>query len=311
MTGLTSPLLAGLAGFFSAWQALRPAAPARPDEPAAAPPPALAEGLRTFLAAWRVHRDNSSPAEALPPAPLASRLATFFAAWPAVRPAPAAPPPPPVIDWARRTAELRDFFRNFGPAWRAHGETRRLGTAINVWQAGDLRRDELRNSKVLGWLLDRRGDHGQGAAILAGLLEHLAPAGGAFPRPAHSARPYRMRLEACPLGERDSRVDIEIDGEGLLLFIEVKIDASETHQQLDRYLALGEAKAGRRPWGVIYLSRQGQLPRRFRGEGAHPRLVAASWRDVGAVLGRQADGLPDCFAASVLRQFAAHIQSFH
>lgn len=309
MTSVISsePSLAGLAEFFSQWQALHPSVPDQPDEPVVDAGPELTERLRVFFAGWAEHRLASWSRQ---PEPLAPRLQRFFAAWEPLRPTIELEPPAPIIDWEQRTAQMKGFFQSFAPALQVLAEERRLGTAINVWKAGDLRRDELRNSKVLGWLLDCRGDHGQGSRILAGLLERIAPKSVEFPQPLNTARPYWTRIESCPLGEKESRIDIEIDGEGLLLFIEVKIDAMETRDQLDRYLALGEAKAGRRPWNVIYLTRHGQLPSRFKEAEANARLVAASWRDVVAVLEQQVEVLPDCFARNVLRQFAEHIQSF-
>lgn len=304
----SGPPLEGLAEFFTQWQALHPGTPDRPVEPVADAGPELAKRLRVFFGGWAEHRPASSGARQ--PEPLAPRLTQFFAAWQPLRPTIELEPPAPIIDWEQRTAQMKGFFQSFAPALQALAEERRQGTAINVWKAGDLRRDELRNSKVLGWLLDCRGDHGQSARILAGLLERVAPNSTVFPQPASTERPYWTRIESCPLGERESRIDIEIDGEDLLLFIEVKIDAMETKDQLDRYLTLGNAKAGRRPWGVIYLTRHGQLPSRFKEIGANSQLVAASWRDVVAVLEQQVEALPDCFARSVLRQFAEHIQSF-
>ena len=73
---------------------------------------------------------------------------------------------------------------------------------------------------------------------------------------------------------------------------------------------MGKAKASGRPWGVIYLTRDGRLPSRLKEAETNTRLVAASWRNVITILEQQVEALPDCFARSVLRQFAEHIQSF-
>ena len=52
MTSVISsePSLAGLAEFFSQWQALHPSVPDQPDEPVVDAGPELAERLRVFFA---------------------------------------------------------------------------------------------------------------------------------------------------------------------------------------------------------------------------------------------------------------------
>lgn len=299
------PTLAGLSDFLTAWHGLHPKVPA---EPVAESAPELAARLGAFFTAWKERR-NALPSDQ-PPGPLAPQLQRFFSAWQPLRTGIESQRSVPVIDGAVRVAEMTRFFRNFGPALQARAEHRRLGSGINVWEASGLGWDELRNSKVLAWLLDCRGTHGQGAGILAGLLDCIARKSREFPVSANTELPYWTRIEPCPWGEDESRVDIEVDGDALLLFIEVKIGAMETTDQLDRYLAIGKAKARDRPWGVIYLTRHGRLPLRFTRAGADVPLIPMSWSDVKEVLEQQVRTLPDCFARHVLRQLAEHIHSF-
>jgi hypothetical protein len=251
--------LAGLSDFFTAWQGLHPIVPVHPVHPVAEVAPELADRLAAFFTAWTELR-NALPSDQPVPGPLAPLLQRFFTAWKPLQTGVEPQRPAPVIEGAVRVADMTRFFRNFGPALQARAEHRRLGSGINVWEASGLGWDELRNSKVLAWLLDCRGTHGQGAGILAGLLDCIARKSSEFPVSANTVLPYWTRIELCPWGENGSRVDIEVDGDGLLLFIEVKIGAMETTDQLDRYLAIGRAKARDRPWGVIYLTRHGRLP---------------------------------------------------
>ena len=90
---------------------------------------------------------------------------------------------------------------------------RQQGLAVNVWQTAGLKNDEVRHSKVLKWFLDCRGDHGQGNAILLHLLKELPLL------EKYQPKRYFTTEECCPLGNQESRVDIEIDADEFLLFI--------------------------------------------------------------------------------------------
>ena len=67
--------------------------------------------------------------------------------------------------------------------------------------------------------------------------------------------PYRVATEVWPQADGNNRIDIEISGEGFYLCVEVKIDAVEGEEQLRRYLDVARAKAGSRPFSIVYLSR--------------------------------------------------------
>jgi len=241
-------------------------------------------------------------------APLHSRLLSFFEKY----------PPTPLVEnanpretsWATSIDEFKRFIKDLNSAIDNNTETIRLGSAINVWKASRLKRDELRNSNVLAWLLDWRGSHGQGFEILATLLNHLAPSFMAinnFPAKNDCDSSYWLRIESCPLGERESRVDIEIDGDKFLLFIEVKIDAQETNNQLQRYLDIGKIKARGRPWGVIFLTRNGRVPQRYE----QSNIIGATWADISVVIKTHMKTLPvDSFSRMALLQFVNHIKSF-
>ncbi len=303
---VSTAALAGLADFFTKWQSIHSGTAKAPIVEAT---PRLEIQLKEFFTAW-AERPNALLAAVPAPATRAVQLESFFAAWPPLESPTESQPPARVIDWSARLFDMTRFFEDLRPALLAQAEQRRMGSAINVWEASGLGWDELRNSKVLAWLLDCRGTHGQGSRILAALLECVPQDTRNLPTPETADLPYWTHIESCPLGERESRVDIEIDGEGLLLFIEVKIRAVETSDQLDRYLEIANAKARGRPWGLVYLTRHGALPSRFAGPQADLPLVPVSWSDVASVIKRHCETLPDCLTRSVLRQLIEHIRSF-
>lgn len=202
------------------------------------------------------------------------------------------------------------------PAMLALKKWHSLGSEINVWEVAGLKSDEVRNSRVLKWLLDWQGSHGQGDKILLKLLKSLKLPN--FPSFESHVGHYTSRVESSPLGERENRVDIEIDGHDFLLFIEVKINASETNDQLDRYLISAKAKAGdNRPWCVLYLTQDGRDPRHIENPKA-PRyefskhLIPLSWRDITKVLKEYAkEELPvNSYSHCAINSFISHIQKF-
>jgi len=238
-----------------------------------------------------------------PNKPLAERLREFLAACTPLQlrlaPSISAPAPESTLDWTERLPDLARLIDVLRPALDAQARLHRAGSRINVWTASALGRDEMH----------RWGAHGQGAELLGALLDRVDMGCEGFPGSKTTDQPYWTRVESCPLGEQDSRIDIEIDGPGLLLFVEVKIDAPETAGQLDRYFALAEAKARGRPWGVIYLTRHGRLPAGCAPGAARGRLASLSWRGLADVVCRYAETLPDCFARTVLRQYAERIRT--
>jgi hypothetical protein len=243
------------------------------------------------------------------PVSLAQRLQGFFKDFRLLQPTLSILKPEPVIDWTTHLADLGAFFQALPPALQLEAEKRRLGSAINIWQASHLGQDEVRNCRVLAWLLDHHGSHGQGSDILAAMLDQIKPVAKQFPTSVSARDRYWTRLESCPMGDKESRVDIEINGAEFLLFIEVKIGAQETSDQLDRYLNIIQDKAERRKFGVIYLTKLGQLPPRFKDKTDMP-ICPASWTDVISVIQMQISKLPDCFSRVVLGQYIQHLRSF-
>ncbi|MEX0958325.1 MAG: PD-(D/E)XK nuclease family protein [Burkholderiales bacterium] len=214
-------------------------------------------------------------------------------------------------------ATFNQFIQDIRIPFDALRESRRLGSAMNVWRTAQLNRDELRYSAVLAWLLDCREDHGQGHDILVRLLDRLETkkhrtslTTRSFPTSGDVQQGrYWTMVENLPMGERDSRVDIQIENDAFLFFIEVKIDAAETNYQLDRYLARGERLAGKRPWGVLYLTTHGFGPLTNdtvkRTATDHANLAFISWKEIATILREHVSGLPQrAFSRHALSQYA-------
>lgn len=94
-------------------------------------------------------------------------------------------------------------------------------------------RREIDLSRVLGWLLDPHGNHGEGDAFLRSFLAMVGIA------PFADAGTVRTRLEVprYKSGRLVGRIDIEIAGGSFLLLVENKPVAGFGNRQVERYLA--------------------------------------------------------------------------
>lgn len=232
---------------------------------------------------------------------LSQQLKDFFAQW---QDLPKSGPEQLLADPVQFNAEgFNHFIQNYMEAKKPVDAARELGFLTNIWQVAGLGNDEVRNSRVLKWLLDWRSDHGQTQKILNQFLQLL-------PKPFSqlTVQDYQTTAECCPLGEQDSRVDIEIDAENLLLFIEIKINANEGVDQLQRYQQIAQAKAKDRPWLVVYLTRTGILPPKYKSQNG---FIALSWEQVARMLKNYVKTAhADNRAAWLINQFASHINTF-
>lgn len=223
---------------------------------------------------------------------------------------------------------LAHFFSAFEPALAPIREQRKLGMALNVWKAAKLKRDELRNTEVLRWLLDWRGDHGQGNQILAKFLQIFE---GDLKMEAPTQ--YQCYAESRLNGDLSNRVDIEIDASDFLLLIEVKIDAIEGKDQLKRYYqdAVIKSKNRQKNWAVVYLTKNGALTTSEESiksalltdenceniyealrQDTQKRLIPMQWKQVAKMLtayANQAEHIHNR-GAWLAKQFADHIKTF-
>lgn len=214
--------------------------------------------------------------------------------------------PPPEI--GLESTRVQQFLSEFGRVAKKAGQ---FGDQINIWSVAGLGRNEVRNASVLAWALDSREPHGRGSAIFYSLLERLSRQhNGPFPLDLTPTSAYRILTEHYSLDNDGNRVDLVIDGPDFAAFIEVKINAREGREQIQRYERLLEerAKALRRNrYGLIYLTRSGDKPQ----GPTSPVVVTATWNDISyaiqkVVRNQQSEGIT--FVDQLLLQFARHIE---
>ena len=252
--------------------------------------------LVCFVEQWTAIQQHSDE-------PLQNKLAIFFQKWVLETTELTDVIKPEAIQHDINHLALSHFFNAYQHARRPMLEAMKQGMFVNVWQTAGLKHDEVRNSKVLQWFLNPNGNHGQSDALLKQFITLLP-----IEFQNLDTQSSRVIAESCPLGEGTERVDIEVDAQHFLLFIEIKINAYEGQEQLNRYLNIAQRKAHNRPWMVVYLTNQPQLPVMHRNK---QNLIAISWHQVAKVFlqySKQAE--THNRSAWLVQQFAEHIQAF-
>lgn len=187
--------------------------------------------------------------------------------------------------------------------------SRHDGSLLNVWSIAGLKRNEVRTSAVLGWIFDDNGSHGFGSAVLQALLENLRERNNSEElKRAMLGRHHRVSVEHTSFGERDNRIDLAIEGANCVIFIEVKIDAPEGRDQLDRYTALAKrrAMALHKPVSLVLYLNKSCPPNPPAG------LIWMTWRDVARAISVVVAGPAErSVSGAVLKQFATHIIRLH
>lgn len=199
------------------------------------------------------------------------------------------------------THQLESFFSNFKIAYKSITEMKKQGLFVNVWQTAGLERNEVRNNQVLKWFFDCNADHGLNNRVLDIFLKSLN---------YENATPttYYSYAENYPVADGKNRVDIQIEADDLLLFIEVKIDASEGFEQLKRYQEIALQKAKRKKWAVIYLTKEGNLPNNYIRSKT---LIPVSWQTFATAINKSVSA-KNLLTHNLwlLKQFAEHINNF-
>ncbi|OAL88382.1 PD-(D/E)XK nuclease family protein [Acinetobacter terrae] len=200
---------------------------------------------------------------------------------------------------------LENFFNQFNQASEPIKLAKKQGLFTNVWEVAGLKRDEVRNSQVLKWFLDCNADHGLENQVLKIFLSSLI-SNRQFN--TSTLQKYYSYAESYPINDGTNRVDIEIDADELLLFIEVKIDAAEGFEQLKRYQEIAEKKAKNKDWCIIYLTKNGMLPISYKPT---QHLISLSWNSLAkAILEYIKRQNQQTHNIWLLKQFAKHIQTF-
>jgi hypothetical protein len=179
---------------------------------------------------------------------------------------------------------------------------------FDPWEIAGLRRNEVRNSAVLAWLLDPAGSHGFGSRPLVALLHYISRWRD-LPFPLSAGKYCRVEVETHPTGDETNRVDIAIDAQKFFLLIEVKIDAAEQENQLARYCEEAKVRAAGREKAVVFLTPQGRDPLTRGDVFTRHDVPCISWRQLAGVIGSALDdilrNLQTCADTSPSRQMAA------
>ena len=193
--------------------------------------------LATFFERWRALSQAGSPV------PLEARLDRLFAE---LRPHVASQAVGISVTQpsAGRPFELEDLTRMLHPIGAALQAKRLQGGILNVWTIAGLRRDEVRNARVLAAMFSPAESRDLGRAFLEAFMDRIVDGDRSrLPTGDELAAGYSVQTEARPLGAADDRVDRSIEGPDFILVIEVKIDAGEGREQLARYETVLQRKA--------------------------------------------------------------------
>ena len=128
-------------------------------------------------------------------------------------------------------------------------------------------RDELFHSRILGWLLTPTGRHGLGDRFLRAFLSAVAP----DVQLADDLGLVTIDLERTAIGESgvtgellESRADLVIRIEGLLVVVENKLDAGEQPRQCERLYWSWVQQNTEVRW--VFLTPNGRPPSSASGE---------------------------------------------
>lgn len=191
---------------------------------------------------------------------------------------------------------------------------RRGGFLCDPWDVAGLKRDEVRNSRVLAWMLDPRESHGFGSVFLRAVVEKALPG----IEVTDDRYRYTVRTESSPDGDNSNRLDIEIEAPDFYLVIEVKIDAVEGEQQVARYAEVCKARVkDKKPWKIVFLTPAG---RKALSAGEYEEFVVPmAWGDLSRMLGQalRKTVVPtsltrsrEMFAYHLVEWFLKHVDKF-
>jgi hypothetical protein len=207
---------------------------------------------------------------------------------------------------------LEEFVEKFQEPLSA---AKKAGVFCDPWEVASLCRDEVRNTKVLAWLLDCRGSHGMGSLVLKTMLSLLKKN---MPQELRGVsledvRDFNVCLESYPDGLGNNRVDIEIESKDFYVIAEIKIDALERSGQINDYCRIAKEKSCNRPWSVFFITPDGRSAG-FLDEEFKEHVVRIPWCAVAqsitsSIRNSRKEIAP--FSYFLADKFAAHIRKFY
>ncbi|MGA2769920.1 MAG: PD-(D/E)XK nuclease family protein [Bryobacteraceae bacterium] len=201
--------------------------------------------------------------------------------------------------------DLCRLVESFEALWRPYvEENAHQPPSINIWKVAALGLDEVRNCRVLKWLLDPNESHFQGTRFLRCFF---AVMGETWPD-----EPEAPLVRREVTADADSRLDLVIEFRSVLVCIEVKIQAHEDTAQIKRYFETVGRPVGRQFVGRL-LTAHGEP-----GELIMDGFKRLLWSDVANALKRFAHscGSEDALAArsafvsQLAMQYAEFITSY-
>lgn len=192
---------------------------------------------------------------------------------------------------------------------------KREGYFCDPWEISGIKRDEVRNSRVLAWLLDPRGSHGFGNLFLRTLLANLRQNSSEFEFPMEPTVGCQVRTEKFFDRVERSRFDIEVDDQNFYLVIEVKIDANEGKDQLKRYGDVAKSRVLDRPWIIIFLTKDGSNS--ITAHNHEEKVIPISWKNLSLLFYKElriytktVNNLHKNITYTLTKSFLKHIQRF-
>lgn len=191
-------------------------------------------------------------------------------------------------------------------------KSRASGIFCNPWQLVKLGTDEVRNSTILAWLINPRGDHGLGDIFLCTLLKELQRLNSNF-APNSFGSWLNVNTESCPENDQSNRVDVELNAANFYLIIEVKINATEGERQMERYGEIAEKQAGNRPWAMVFLTKRGSKP---TTAGIYEsKVIPLSWEKIASIFRKALERSvlhesADTFSPRLVELYLRHVSNF-
>jgi hypothetical protein len=157
------------------------------------------------------------------------------------------------------------------------------GVFINPWDILGIASDEIRHSKVLAWLLKPSASHAHGFIAINTILELLYKSMPSHFIPNADLRNVQVSTEQyIDAAWAANRVDILLTSPDFYILIEVKINALEGDEQINRYCLSANQRANDRPWAVIFLTKRGYAPNVEARWQDH--ILPISWRQLASLL---------------------------
>jgi hypothetical protein len=169
--------------------------------------------------------------------------------------------------------EVARFLRNVNLNRMADEKARwlyqaRLAPDFNPFEF--IKADELGLSRVVGWMLDRRGTHGQGSQFLRLFAERFK-----IPWPVEACDESSTRVEVWIDGQ--SRIDILVESAQYVIAVENKPFAADMKDQLARYFRYLDDRKLKHSC-LIYLTPLGTSPSEFSIVQEHAAQLVKSDR---------------------------------